>query len=86
MQITPTENIPWYHVGIDFLGPIPNSQQYLLVVIEKYTKFPEVEIVHSTSAQAVIPKLDRIFATPAYQLNLLVLKDRRSMEPSLKGT
>ena len=47
MQITPTDNIPWYHVGIDFLGPIPDSQ-YLLVVIDKYTKFPEVEIVHST--------------------------------------
>ena len=70
MQITPTENIPWYHVGIDFLGPIPNSQQYLLVVIDKYTKFPEVEIVHSTSAQAVIPKLDRIFATHGIPVKL----------------
>ena len=35
----------------------------LLVVIDTYTKFPEVEIVHSTSIQAIIPKLDRIFAT-----------------------
>ena len=63
MMITPTEDRPWYHVGIDFLGPIPNSHQYLLVVIDTYTKFPEVEIVHSTSVQAIIPKLDRIFAT-----------------------
>ena len=31
MMITPTEYIPWYHVGIDFLGPIPNSHQYLLL-------------------------------------------------------
>ncbi|XP_065063358.1 uncharacterized protein K02A2.6-like [Rhopilema esculentum] len=70
MQITPTNNIPWYPVGIDFLGPIPDSQQYLLVVIDKYTKFPEVEIVHSTSAQAVIPKLDRIFATHGIPVKL----------------
>ena len=46
MMITPTEGIPWYDVGIDSLGPIPNSHQYLLVVIDTYTKFPEVEIVH----------------------------------------
>ena len=33
-----------------------------LVVIDDYSIFPEVEIVHSTSAKAVLPKLDRIFA------------------------
>jgi len=70
MMITPTEGIPWYHVGIDFLGPIPNSHQYLLVVIDTYTKFPEVEIVHSTSIQAIIPKLDRIFATHGIPVKL----------------
>ena len=63
IMIIPTEYIPWYHVGIDFLGPIPNSHQYLLVVIDTYRKFSEVEIVHSTSIQAIVPKLDRIFAT-----------------------
>jgi len=49
MKITPTEGIPWYHLGIDFIGSVPNSHQYLLVVIDTYIKFPEVEIVHSTS-------------------------------------
>ena len=58
MIIAPTEGIPCYYVGIDFLGPIPNSRQYLLVVIDTYRKLPEVEIVHSTSIQASIPKLD----------------------------
>ena len=32
------------------------------VVIDDYSRFPEIKIVHSTSAKAVIPKLDRIFA------------------------
>ena len=64
MKIAPTEDIPRYHIGIDFLGPMPNSNQYLLVVLDTYAKFPEVEIVHSTSIQAIIPKkLVRIFAT-----------------------
>ena len=35
---------------------------YVLVVIDDYSRFPEVEIVHSTSAKAVLPKLDRVFA------------------------
>jgi transposase InsO family protein len=32
-------------------------------VTDSYSKFPEVEIVKSTSAKAYIPKLDCIFAT-----------------------
>ena len=63
MQITPTVDIPWHTVAIDFHGPITNTQQYLLVVTDLYSKFPEIEIVNSTAAPAVIPKLDRIFAT-----------------------
>ena len=45
-----------------FYGPLP-SGDYLLVVIDRYSRFPEVEIVKSTKASVVIPKLDKIFAT-----------------------
>ena len=45
----------------DFYGPLP-SNEYLLVVIDRYSRFPDVEIMHSTKASAVIPKLDKIFA------------------------
>ena len=39
------------------------AEHYVLVVIDDFSIFPEVEIhVHSTSAKAVLPKLDRIFA------------------------
>ena len=30
--------------------------------MDDYSRFPEVEIVHSTSSNTVIPKLDAIFA------------------------
>ena len=33
-----------------------------MVVIDEYSRFPEVEIVTSTSARSTIPKLDAIFA------------------------
>ena len=36
---------------------------YVLVVIDDYSRFPEVAIVHSTSVKAVLPKLNRAFAT-----------------------
>ena len=62
MEITPTEDKPWTSIAIDFYGPIPRTGQYLLVVIDTYSKFPEVEIVNSTEAKTCIPKLDTIFA------------------------
>ncbi len=34
----------------------------VLVVIDRYSRFPEVEVVRSTKASVVIPKLDKIFA------------------------
>ena len=63
MELTPTSDTTWESVAIDFYGPIPQTGEYLLVVIDTYSKFPEVEIVNSIEARACIPKLDKIFAT-----------------------
>ena len=52
---------PWQELSIDFCGPFP-SGDYLLVVVDDYSRYPEVEILKSTSAKAVIPHLDSIFA------------------------
>lgn len=60
LQMTPLPNGPWRQVSIDFCKV---AGHYVLAVIDDYSRFPEIEIVHSTSAKAVIPKLDRIFAT-----------------------
>lgn len=53
---------PWEKVGVDFCGPF-RSGDYLLVVIDEYSRYPEVEIMQSTSTRATIPKLDKIFST-----------------------
>ena len=63
MRITQTATEPLQSSIIDFYGPIPQGGLYLLVVTDTYSKFPEVEMVTSTSGKACIPKLDRIFAT-----------------------
>ena len=48
---------PWLEVCADFFGPLPTGV-YILVVIDEYSKYPEIDIIHSTSATAVIPKMD----------------------------
>ena len=53
---------PWHTVHVDFCGPFPTGE-YLLVIIDAYSRFPEVEIVRSTSANSTIPKLDKVFST-----------------------
>ena len=39
-----------------------DAVQYLLVVIDDYSRYPIVEVVNSTSATCVMPKLDRMFS------------------------
>ena len=48
-------------VVIDFSGPFP-SGEYVLVVTDEYSRYPEGEIVSSTSERVVLSRLDQIFA------------------------
>ena len=60
LQMSTLPNGPWLEVSVDF-ADLP-SGEHLLVVVDDYSRYPVVEIVTSTSAKAVIPKLDAIFA------------------------
>ena len=62
LKMTELPDKAWLKISTDFCGPFP-SGEYLLVVIDEYSRYPEVEIVRSTAAATVIPKFDRIFAT-----------------------
>ena len=53
---------PWERLYMNFCGPFPSGET-LFVAIDSYSKFPEVEVMKSTTAPAVIKRLDRIFAT-----------------------
>ena len=59
LKMSPLPNGPWEQVSVDFCEV---AGHYVLVVIDDYSRFPEIEILHSTAAKAVLPKLDRIFA------------------------
>ena len=52
---------PWQKVHFDFYRPLP-SGEHLLVCIDRYSRYPEVEIVRLTKAAFLIPLLDKIFS------------------------
>ena len=52
---------PWSEIAMDFCGPMQDGE-YLMVVIDEYSRYPEVELINSTSSQTVIRHLDAIFS------------------------
>ena len=60
---------PWQRLHADFKGPIAGSY-YLHVVIDQYSKYPEVDVLTSTSFAKLRPALDRIFSTHGIPENL----------------
>ena len=65
LRPSPLPERVWQHVDMDFWGPLP-SGEYLLVVIDEYSRYPVVEITHSTSGTSVIPVLDKVFSTHGF--------------------
>ena len=60
LRMTPLPTAPWKD-EVDFAEPFP-SGDYIMVVTDAFSRFPELEILTSLSTRAVIPKLDAIFA------------------------
>lgn len=60
LQITPFPSDPWEQVSIDFSEL---AGHYALIVIED-SRFPDIEIVDSTSAKTVIPWESPIMTPP----------------------
>ena len=79
LRMSPLLSEPCKEVAIDFWGPISRGE-YLLVVICKHSPWVEVEFLSTTSARAVIPKLDRIFSSLGIPLFVAVTMDLHSMD------
>ena len=62
VKMTNIPEKPWEVVSVDFGGPYPDGH-YNLVVIDKRTRYPEVEVVYSTGIKPTKEKLKKIFAT-----------------------
>ena len=59
---------PWQHLAADLLGPWPNSD-YLLVVVDYFSRFFEVRFLNVTSSK-IINCLEDIFAVHGFPIFL----------------
>lgn len=69
MQRRQLPSNPWIDVAIDYLGPMP-SGEYLLVIIDYYSRYKEVEIMTRITAKDTISRLDRIFTRLGYPVTI----------------
>ncbi|XP_055307867.1 uncharacterized protein K02A2.6-like [Sitodiplosis mosellana] len=60
---------PWQHLAIDYLGPLP-SGDYLLVIVDYFSRYKEVEIMRKIDSVETIKRLRRIFALFGYPLSI----------------
>ena len=66
LMMSPLPQSAWQQLSLDFCGPLPTGEM-LMVLIDDYSRYPIVEVIHSTSANTVITALDRVlsmFSTP----------------------
>lgn len=52
---------PWQNIAIDFLGPLP-SGDFLLVIVDYFSRFVEIEIMRKIDSAETIKRLRVIFA------------------------
>ena len=69
MQLVEPPSGPWQDVAIDVLGPLPSGEN-LLVVVDYYSRFFEVVIMHSTTFRKMIDSLMPIFTRYGYPFSL----------------
>lgn len=62
LRMSPTPKGPSLQASADFCGPFSTGET-ILVVLDAYSKYPEVAIVPSTAVKDTIPALEHIFAT-----------------------
>ncbi|CAB4031109.1 Uncharacterized protein K02A2.6 [Paramuricea clavata] len=61
---------PWQVIHGDFCGPFP-SGDYLLVLMDEHSRFPEVEIIRSTTTAVTIGKLEKIFSVHGFPIEFV---------------
>lgn len=61
LRRTELPTAPWEHLAIDFQGPLPSGHN-LLIVVDYYSRYFEVEVMKKIDATETIKRLERIFA------------------------
>ena len=61
MQRSEPPNRPWQDLAADLMGPMPSGES-LLVAVDYYSRYCEVEIMRSTTTSKTFAALTEIFA------------------------
>ena len=69
IRTTPLPTGPWRDLAIDLLGPLPTGES-ILVVVDYYSRYYEVDILKSTVASKVISSLEEMFARHGLPVSL----------------
>ena len=69
IKSTPLPSGPWQDLAIDLLGPLPSGDS-VLVVVDYFSRYYEVEVLRSATSEKVIEYLEKIFTTHGLSLSL----------------
>ena len=69
MKCTEPPSGPWQDVAVDLMGPMLTGES-LLVVVDYYSRYYEVVIMHSTTTEKIIDALSTIFARFGFPYSL----------------
>ena len=62
LMMTPLPKGLWLKISADICGLFPTGE-YVLVVLDAYSRYPEIEIVKTTNTATITLALERIFTT-----------------------
>lgn len=69
IKSTPLTSGPWQDLAIDLLGPLP-SGDFVLVAVDYFSRYYEVEVMRSMMSEKIIECLEKIFTTHGLTLSL----------------
>ncbi|XP_064462820.1 uncharacterized protein K02A2.6-like [Ornithodoros turicata] len=65
IKSTPLPARPWEELALDICGPLP-SAEYVLVLVDYHSRWPEAVIVKTTTTNVIITWLKELFASFGY--------------------
>ena len=71
IKSTPLPQGPWQDLALDLLGPLPSGDS-VLVVVDYFSRYYEIEIMHSTTSEKIIASLKRISMIHGLPLSLTI--------------
>lgn len=83
MKRTELPSQPWQHLAMDFLGPLP-SGHHVLVLIDYYSRYFEIEIMTKIDSKATITRLRAIFARFGLPLSITADNGRQFISQEMK--